>query len=406
MASLLRRRASAALTALIHACGYELKKVQTAGATPLPSGQELVLQYCVSGHKLMLDAQIDGRPVGEASIAPEALTRRLIALKHIALRRLLEYMPLPQIQTLLSTCNAALRLGGTLEISVPDLERILDDQPAGVSPEAEYDHWFERLFGYAPPSPATVQRPSPPHASWLAERHLRFLLEVAGFSRIVIEKEYRLLRALAVKSLNTFERQVTPHLETVRPDHVGRYRFAVGYLVAHDVVLDVACGIGYGAAIMISEGPGVDVIAMDIDAEAVRYGVEHYASPAIRYCVADAAMLSIKPGGIDVAVCFETIEHVQNDGEAVANLAKALRPGGRLICSVPNEIQMPYSKTRYPYHVRHYRPEDIRELLSLAGLVVEETWCQESEAREDVKMGSEGKFLLMVSRKPGHQSAR
>lgn len=47
------------------------------------------------------------------------------------------------------------------------------------------------------------------------------------------------------------------------------------------------------------------------------------------------------PGEFDVVTCFETLEHVGNYGNALENLVRSCRVGGRVVISVPNENGLP-----------------------------------------------------------------
>ena len=50
------------------------------------------------------------------------------------------------------------------------------------------------------------------------------------------------------------ERQVAPTLDGIRRDHVARYEWAARQLAPESVVLDAACGVGYGSRVMADAG--------------------------------------------------------------------------------------------------------------------------------------------------------
>jgi SAM-dependent methyltransferase len=191
------------------------------------------------------------------------------------------------------------------------------------------------------------------------------------------------------------ERQVSPTLEGIRRDHVARYEWASNYLPAGGEVIDFACGIGYGSKILAEIGRTVR--AYDIDAEAIAYGNEHYAHPSLERIQADGA----NPPAMhkaDAAVCFETIEHIE-DPRA---LLKALRESAdTLLASVPNEDVMPYEFAPgmvYAYHFRHYTKGQFAALLNECGWTPVE-WFGQEGTESDVEQNNEGRTLIAVCKR-------
>ena len=52
-------------------------------------------------------------------------------------------------------------------------------------------------------------------------------------------------------------------------------------------------------------------------------------------CQADGLRLPFGAGRFDLVVCSEVLEHVSEPGQAVAEAARVLKPGGHLVVSVP-----------------------------------------------------------------------
>jgi len=83
-------------------------------------------------------------------------------------------------------------------------------------------------------------------------------------------------------------------------------------------------------------------------------------------------------GLFDQIICFETIEHVNDDEGLVSSLAQMLAPGGRLLLTAPFEGHRPlYTEEREPTpvedgsHVRYgYSQQRMREIAGRAGLEV------------------------------------
>jgi len=108
--------------------------------------------------------------------------------------------------------------------------------------------------------------------------------------------------------LRNGERQVAPELSGIRRDHVARYEFVAAQLPKGSRVLDLACGIGYGASILAKAGH--IVVAGDRSSEAIAYGREHYAHENITFIpgAVEATGYWQSLGHFDAVVSFETIE--------------------------------------------------------------------------------------------------
>jgi SAM-dependent methyltransferase len=135
--------------------------------------------------------------------------------------------------------------------------------------------------------------------------------------------------------------------------HVARYRFAA-QTVGPGLVLDVACGSGYGLAVL---SPSRRVIGVDVDAVALRSAAE--AGPVV---AADASALPFRTDAFDAVVTFETIEHLNRRSAFVDELARVVVPGGALVLSTPNALytRPQHGRPQNPFHVFEYEPEQLR----------------------------------------------
>lgn len=144
-------------------------------------------------------------------------------------------------------------------------------------------------------------------------------------------------------------------------EHRARYRFAIAQGLAGHRVLDVACGAGFGSAML--QAAGARVVAMDLDPAAVLEARQTAASlPLVR---ADALHLPLGSRSVDAVVSFETLEHVPDASKLVHELSRVLCPEGQAIVSTPNlAFGSPERHTQNPYHVREFTAPELRELLS------------------------------------------
>jgi SAM-dependent methyltransferase len=163
------------------------------------------------------------------------------------------------------------------------------------------------------------------------------------------------------------ERQVAPTLAGIRRDHVARYEFAAARIARGSRIIDFACGIGYGTKLLCEAGH--QAFGFDVDAEALDYARQHYDAGNPWRCMDGAAPGEL--GRHDAAVCFETIEHIEDPRP----LLRALREAAPLlIASVPNEAVMPWQiapNMVTAYHFRHYTQAQFEALLNECGWVVQ-----------------------------------
>jgi SAM-dependent methyltransferase len=140
-------------------------------------------------------------------------------------------------------------------------------------------------------------------------------------------------------------------------EHRARY-WAAAALAAGRRVLDAGCGTGYGTEILVEAG-AASVDAIDISDEALAATRERVGD-RVEAQRADLHELPFADGHFDLVVCFEVIEHVGEQGEALAELRRVLAPGGILIISSPNRLV--YAPGN-PHHVHEFTPDELESAL-------------------------------------------
>jgi len=196
---------------------------------------------------------------------------------------------------------------------------------------------------------------------------------------------------------NTGERQVSTTLQGIAHDHVSRYTFAARYLFdkfGSATIIDSACGIGYGSKIMAEFGH--KVLAIDISDEAIEFARTHYNHPNITFVQSDAYDIApiVSERNADAVVSFETIEHVK-DAHRLIKVFSLSAP--LLICSVPNESVVPFTKETHPFHDRHYTDAEFESLLNDYDFDVVETYTQRSKTEGTLLLGKAGRTLIKVA---------
>jgi GT2 family glycosyltransferase/SAM-dependent methyltransferase/glycosyltransferase involved in cell wall biosynthesis len=133
----------------------------------------------------------------------------------------------------------------------------------------------------------------------------------------------------------TGERFIPEGMETeITLEHVHRYLMAAR-LCEGAVVLDAACGSGYGTGILSSRA--AMAYGVDVDPEAVAYAEAHYGGEKVAYRTASVTDLPFESDTFDVVVSFETLEHLEQQAEMLAEFRRVLKPQGVLIISTPDK---------------------------------------------------------------------
>ena len=143
-------------------------------------------------------------------------------------------------------------------------------------------------------------------------------------------------------------------------EHKQRYEFASDYCKGKRV-LDVACGTGYGSAIVAQSG-AAHVVGVDLSIEAIASNGERPTNLTLTN--GDACTLPFDDDTFDVVVSFETIEHLASPELLLAEISRALKPGGLCICSSPNRDFLPSSgaKEVNPFHLSEMSYEEFNQL--------------------------------------------
>lgn len=143
--------------------------------------------------------------------------------------------------------------------------------------------------------------------------------------------------------------------------HLVRYAFAAPHC-KDKLVLDAACGVGYGTARLARDARRV--VGVDRAPEAIAYARTEYAVPTARFALADAHVLPFGNNVFDVVVSFETLEHLPRPDDFLAETARVLRPGGMLILSTPRVARTRRNPPENPYHVVEYSVRDLERVLA------------------------------------------
>lgn len=138
---------------------------------------------------------------------------------------------------------------------------------------------------------------------------------------------------------------------------IGRYREILSEIPDGSIVLDVACGNGYGSSLIAQRAK--NVIGVDISELAIEKAQQAYQDNA-EFRVGSATKIPVDDSSVDIIVSIATIEHIPNDFEFVREAHRVLKPGGKCIVYTPQNRfgRIP----TWPWHEREYSIEELKSL--------------------------------------------
>jgi 2-polyprenyl-3-methyl-5-hydroxy-6-metoxy-1,4-benzoquinol methylase len=168
----------------------------------------------------------------------------------------------------------------------------------------------------------------------------------------------------------------TPDFVRYNPGARHRRRMILQLLLAERFgsMLDVGCGNGELLA-LVAESLGAHgerlatLAGADLSPDQIERNRRRM--PTADFFPLDVQAASI-PRTFDVVVCSEVLEHLDDGPTAVANLARMVAPGGRLLLTCPAGTM--YATERHFGHVRHPSVADLASWAQAAGMGVETLW--------------------------------
>jgi ubiquinone/menaquinone biosynthesis C-methylase UbiE len=145
-------------------------------------------------------------------------------------------------------------------------------------------------------------------------------------------------------------------------EHLHRYALAKEF-VKNKVVLDIACGEGYGTNLLAQEA--ISVIGVDIDQVTIDRAAKKYQKSNLIFQKGSAENISSDAHIFDVVVSFETLEHTIEHKKVLTEIKRVLKPEGLLLISTPEKkkyTDVPDYKN--PFHKKELYKQEFTELLN------------------------------------------
>lgn len=123
-------------------------------------------------------------------------------------------------------------------------------------------------------------------------------------------------------------------------------------------ILEVGCGTGHNLAMLGRFGK---VDAIEVDAEARAFAEKRTGRPVSSAPL--PALPGIERGHYDLVAALDVVEHIADDRAAVEALASCLKPGGKLLVTVPAHQWMWSAHDELNHHKRRYSKRGLARLI-------------------------------------------
>lgn len=123
-------------------------------------------------------------------------------------------------------------------------------------------------------------------------------------------------------------------------------------------ILEIGCGTGHNFG-MLSQFGHVDAVELDDEARSMaeqRLGRSIMTSPL-------PELSGIADRRYDLIGALDVIEHIDEDGAAIASIAAKLKPGGKFVMTVPAHPWMWSAHDVVNHHKRRYSKPALRKLI-------------------------------------------
>lgn len=130
-------------------------------------------------------------------------------------------------------------------------------------------------------------------------------------------------------------------------------------------VLDIGCGTGAMSRKLSRWGT---VVSADFSPLALSFSRRRNLT---RLCAADAMRLPFQEASFDLVIALDILEHLPDDAAALCEVHRVLKPGGRILATVPAYPSLWSGHDVALMHFRRYVAREVRQRFAAAGLRVE-----------------------------------
>ena len=112
-------------------------------------------------------------------------------------------------------------------------------------------------------------------------------------------------------------------------------------LNTNGIMLDVGCGEGRHIFGIMQQNPLMQCIGLDMDKKSLKKAEEGYAyfktlsQAGAEFIIGSAYSIPLPNNSVDIVICSEVLEHLHEYNDAINEIHRVLKPGGKFYASVP-----------------------------------------------------------------------
>lgn len=177
------------------------------------------------------------------------------------------------------------------------------------------------------------------------------------------------------------------------------YEYALSHIRPNDTILDVAAGMGAGSNVLSRFGNTVH--GLELCEEHLKFAQKKYNKENIFFHLGDGQDMPFTDDEFDLAVSAHTMEHIPNDRKFLEELARVLKPEGKLIIEVPLRVRKPFVHNDDPFMKDHEREYIVEELVSLCSdyFTVKEKFGVCRGFYANIEMARNAAMLVCINKK-------
>jgi len=151
------------------------------------------------------------------------------------------------------------------------------------------------------------------------------------------------------------------YIVKTKQDKVSEYFITRKYLFLSKYLGEVSgskksaldIGSNFGLFTELLKNKGYDAYGIDVNKDKVSWAKKNAKA---KYSFGTAEKIPFKKNSFDVILLLATLEHILDRGKALKEINRVLKPGGKVIITLPNTFSYFYLRSFFTYFLRGHKP--------------------------------------------------